>query len=176
MRPECSHILATGQKCQCLALRGRTLCRHHTPDAPPPAPRRPDLFSRISRWRNLGLTVQTLPIDDIAWNVYAILGSLIADGDDGISDRIAGRLLRALLRRNDGIPALPPAGVYLEPAPQPDPEPAPTLAPQPRSAPPAIPEEFAQMFDPGLIDQLLKSYNPSADPYLRARLASEAAK
>jgi hypothetical protein len=108
MRPECSQILPSGQKCRCLALRGRDACRHHCAGPLPPlAPRRGG-FSRITRWRNLGLTVHTLPARDIPFHAFVLLGALIADGDDGISDREAGRLLRVLLRRHGSIPFAPP--------------------------------------------------------------------
>jgi hypothetical protein len=126
MRPECSHILVNGQKCRCLALRGTSRCLHHCPTAlrPPAQPARP-LFSRISRWRDLSRTVHTLPASDIPYHAFAILGSLIPDGDEGISDREAGRLLRALLRRHGAIPFPPPAGAHIhEENPASDPAPA----------------------------------------------------
>jgi hypothetical protein len=158
MRPECTQILPSGQKCRCLALRGRDACRHHLAGPlPPPAPRRGG-FSRVSRWRDLGLTVHALPARDIPFHAFSILGSLIADGDDGISDREAGRLLRALLRRHGSIPFAPPPGVQLE-SDEPDPltEPAPTTA--------SVPQDLSQMFSPELLDRML-ACNPN-DPMLR---------
>ncbi len=155
MRPECSQILPSGQKCRCLALRGRDACRHHCAGPlPPPAPRRGG-FSRITRWRNLGLTVRTLPARDIPFHAFVLLGALLADGDDGISDREAGRLLRVLLRRHGSIPFAPPPGVQV--GPDPDPDSAPSAG--------SVPQDLSQMFSPELLDQMLAS-NPN-DSLLR---------
>jgi hypothetical protein len=149
MRPECTQILPTGQKCRALALRGRDACRHHLAGPPPPrAPRRGG-FSRISRWRDLGLTVHTLPAHDIPFQTFVLLGALLADGDDGISDREAGRLLRVLLRRHGRIPFAPPPGVRVE-----------LDEPGPASAAGSTPQDFGQMFSPELLDQMLAS-NPN---------------
>jgi hypothetical protein len=130
MRPECSYILVNGQKCRCLALHGTSLCLHHCPASqrPPAQPARP-LFSRISRWRDLSRTVHSLPASDIPYHAFAILGSLIADGDEGISDREAGRLLRSLLRRHGAIPFPPPTGVHIHEE-NPASDPAPALDPE----------------------------------------------
>jgi hypothetical protein len=155
MRPECSQTLPSGQKCRCLALRGRDACRHHCAGPLPPlAPRRGG-FSRITRWRNLGLTVHTLPARDIPFHAFVLLGALLADGDDGISDREAGRLLRVLLRRHGSIPFAPPPGVKV--GPDPDPDPAPSAG--------SVPQYLSQMFSPELLDQMLAS-NPN-DSLLR---------
>jgi hypothetical protein len=155
MRPECSQTLPSGQKCRCLALRDRDACRHHCAGPLPPlAPRRGG-FSRITRWRNLGLTVHTLPARDIPFHAFVLLGALLADGDDGISDREAGRLLRVLLRRHGSIPFAPPPGVKV--GPDPDPDPAPSAG--------SVPQDLSQMFSPELLDQMLAS-NPN-DSLLR---------
>jgi hypothetical protein len=155
MRPECSQILPSGQKCRCLALRGRDACRHHCAGPlPPPAPRRGG-FSRVTRWRDLGLSVHTLPAHDIPFHAFVLLGALIADGDDGISDREAARLLRVLLRRHGSIPFPPPPGVQVEP--DPDPDPPPTAG--------SVPQDLSQMFSPELLDQML-ARNPN-DSLLR---------
>jgi hypothetical protein len=155
MRPECSQILPSGQKCRCLALRGRDACRHHCAGPLPPlAPRRGG-FSRVTRWRDLGLSVHTLPAHDIPFHAFVLLGALIADGDDGISDREAGRLLRVLLRRHGSIPFPPPPGVQVEP--DPDPDPPPTAG--------SVSQDLSQMFSPELLDQML-ARNPN-DSLLR---------
>jgi hypothetical protein len=162
MRPECSHILPSGQNCHCLALRGRKFCRHHSPEALPPPPPPSESISRLARWRGLGRTVDRLPAADIPFNVYIILGSLIGDGEDGISDREAGRLLRVLLRRHGSIPFPPPTGCYIEPETTPAPAPATVAAParRPMSVD-SLPAEVRQMFDPKLLDQMLASFKPN---------------
>ena len=121
---------------------------------PPLAPRRGG-FSRVTRWRDLGLSVHTLPAHDIPFHAFVLLGALIADGDDGISDREAGRLLRVLLRRHGSIPFPPPPGVQVEP--DPDPDPPPTAG--------SVPQDLSQMFSPELLDQML-ARNPN-DSLLR---------
>ncbi|MGB6904355.1 MAG: hypothetical protein WBD98_16100 [Acidobacteriaceae bacterium] len=146
MRPECTQILPTGQKCRCLALRGRNACRHHLAGPLPPREHRPNPFSRVSRWRNLGLTVHTLPAHDIPYHAFVLLGALLADGDDSISDREAGRLLRVLLRRHGTIPFPPPRDVQIDP----EPEPAASSGLQ----------NLSQMFSPELLDQML-AQNPN---------------
>jgi len=151
MRPECTHILPTGRKCRALALRGHQLCFHHGRGVAraPQKPRNP--FSRIARWRDLSRSAPTLPASDIPFNVYIVLGSLIADGEDGISDREAGRLLRILLRRFGSIPFPPPAGVRVEP------EPLPT----PVTAPPAGSGPGDAEFTADLLQQMIASLAPN---------------
>ena len=152
MRPECSHILPSGQKCRGLALRGQSRCLHHGDPAqrPAPPPRHPFSY-RVARWRALGAHIHALPAHEIPLAAYTILGSLIADGPAGISDRAAGQLLRALLRRLGSVPFPPPAGIVLDPslAPQPAPSRRPTtpFPPHPRSAPVSI---HPGSFSPGV--------------------------
>ncbi|MFP5226143.1 MAG: hypothetical protein ACLGXA_00835 [Acidobacteriota bacterium] len=107
MIAECIHILPSGQKCRGTALRGHELCRHHAPKpalaGPPPIPRS-QRFSRIARWSGLTRQLPRLDRDGIPFEAYSILLALLDDGDGGISDREAGCLLRALLRRFGSVP------------------------------------------------------------------------
>jgi hypothetical protein len=106
---ECRFVLPDRRKCRCAALRNQKFCRHHLPHAkaaPTLQPKdRP--YSRVLRWRELGQSVATLALEDIPYEILDILSSLLEDGDGGISDRQAGRLLRGLLRRVGEIPAMP---------------------------------------------------------------------
>jgi hypothetical protein len=102
---ECAFILPNGQKCRAAANRNQTLCRHHAPavSGPPPI-RKSELYSRIRQWSHLGRRLPWLDKADIPIEIYGILLALLEDGDTGISDREAGRLLRGLLRRLGAIP------------------------------------------------------------------------
>jgi hypothetical protein len=109
MVSECRFVLPDRRKCRCAALRNQKFCRHHLLHAKPAPALQPKErpYSRIVRWRELGQSVTTLPLEDIPYEVLDILTCLLEDGDGGISDRQAGRLLRGLLRRIGSIPVLP---------------------------------------------------------------------
>lgn len=138
MRRECSYILPNHHKCHSFAVRGKTRCFHHIDPAERPPARPPrDPYSRITRWRELGRNIHTLPVEEIPYNVFIILGGLIAEGPNGISDREAGRLLRILLRRTGAIPHLPPAGYRIfDTFDAPSNSPAPSAPPAPAAAAP----------------------------------------
>lgn len=129
--PECTFLLSTGKKCRAAATRGRPFCRHHDPaaKAAPAGLRIPkhNLFSRHRRWMVINRDFPHTHPADLPGDVFEILHALLADGEDGISDREAGRLLRGMLRRLGAVPfALPeptlpnmptaPAGRAVDPA------------------------------------------------------------
>jgi len=104
---ECSHLLANGHRCRCAAIRNQPWCRHHAPQgaaAPPPPLRARDRFSRLARWSGAVHRMPLLGPAEIPIQIYGILMSLLEDGDGGISDRQAGRLLRGYLRRLGKVP------------------------------------------------------------------------
>lgn len=110
--PECTFLLSTGKKCRAAATRGRPFCRHHDPaaKAAPAGLRIPkhNLFSRHRRWMVINRDFPHTHPADLPGDVFEILHALLADGEDGISDREAGRLLRGMLRRLGAVPfALP---------------------------------------------------------------------
>jgi hypothetical protein len=109
MASECRFVLPDRRKCRCVALRNQKFCRHHLPGANAEPTLQPKYrpYSRVVRWRELGQTVTTLALEDIPYEIRDILSCLLEDGDGGISDRQAGRLLRGLLRRVGEIPVLP---------------------------------------------------------------------
>lgn len=129
--PECTFLLSTGKKCRAAASRGRPFCRHHDPaaKAAPAGLRIPkhNLFSRHRRWMVINRDFPHTHPADLPGDIFEILRALLADGEDGISDREAGRLLRGMLRRLGAVPfALPeptlpnmptaPAGRAVDPA------------------------------------------------------------
>jgi hypothetical protein len=162
MSSECSCILPTGQKCRAIALRGADRCFHHV-DPVRRSPARPprNRFSRISRWRQLGFRLQTVSLAQIPPTVAAILGSLIADGPHGISDREAGRLLRALLRRYGSIPSLSDDEAFndIHSAPA-QPAPAPPQAPGHNPIDPRVLDIMeSQLQNPELIRRIRATYS-----------------
>lgn len=125
---ECRFHLPAGRKCRAAATRNQPFCRHHGPKAarpgPPPLPKS-ERYSRLAHWSWLGRSLPWLDPSEIPGEVWMILSSLLEDGTGGISDRVAGRLLRALLRRHGSVPfPVPAAAAAPEPAPEPSPEPA----------------------------------------------------
>ncbi len=166
MRPECSHILSNGQKCHCLALRGRSTCRHHsTSPLPPPKPPRA-LYPRLSRWRELGRTASSMSVSEVPYNAYCILGALLGDGEDGISDRVAGTLLRTFVRRYGRIPFPPPPGTVVDDVDTDfdsesgfslGPDPAPTAHFRQSSPAPGHPAGSNRALSPELLNQMLAS-------------------
>ncbi len=150
---ECSHLLRTGHRCRCAALRNQPWCRHHAPKkapAGPPPLRARDRYSRLSHWSDVGRTLAWIDPAEIPGEAYSILCALLEDGVGGISDRQAGRLLRGLLRRIGQVPFLPPGPPSVPTAPsQPaENQPAPIHLPNP--ATPA-PVDFDQMLESILI-------------------------
>jgi hypothetical protein len=122
MAAECAFILSSGKKCRCVATRNQRFCRHHG-SAAAPRPRQPRRYSRLAHWRDLGRYVGLIPLEEIPFDAYSILQALLEDGPVGISDRVAGRLLRALLLRYGSVPFNPP-GADAEPEPMPQSSPA----------------------------------------------------
>jgi hypothetical protein len=134
--PECSALLATGRKCRAAATRGRAFCRHHDPTAKTAPATRPiskrDLFSRLRRWSQLSRDLPWLDPAEIPAEAFSIFLALLEDGEGGISDREAGRLLRGLFRRLGAVPFAPPRPPHCAAPPPPtpralDPDPAPAL-------------------------------------------------
>lgn len=125
MIQECDFILAPGRKCHGIALQHQTRCRHHA--LVPPAPRLPrhQRYSRLARWTELGRSIGTRAPEELPFEIWEILNSLLEDGIGGISDRVAGRLLRGLLRRLGQVPF---------PSPQHPEPPAPAQAAEPSVA------------------------------------------
>jgi hypothetical protein len=115
MGQECTFILPNGQKCRCIACRNQDRCRHHAPKpsaaTPRPLPKHL-LFSRHRRWSSLGREIPTMHPTQAPTDIYDILLALLTDGEQGISDREAGRLLRGLLRLLGSVPF--PAPLHLK--------------------------------------------------------------
>lgn len=161
--PECVFLLANGQKCRCAAKRGQPFCRHHDPAAsatcPTPEHQR---FSRHRRWIAVSRDLPSLDPAFLPTEILEILEALLSDGEDGISDRVAGRLLRILLRRIGHVPfAIPDA----EPANCPTPEAEPRAPSQPSLAP----EDIARALDEtdrmnAMLGSLLGIHSKRLDP------------
>jgi hypothetical protein len=141
MAPECRFILANGRKCRGAAIRHHDFCRHHGPQSallgPPP---QSNPFTALKKWRSLGRSMPWLHPAEIPFAVYEILDSLTGrKPNDRLSDRTAGRYLRALLSQLRLVPfprpAFPPPPAAL-PAPPATPAAAPAgrLPPELRSA------------------------------------------
>ena len=107
MAAECAFILSSGRKCRCVATRNQRFCRHHG-RASAPRPRQPHRYSRLAHWRDLGRSVHAIPREEIPFDAWSILEALLEAGQVGISDRVAGRLLRALFLRFGSVPFNPP--------------------------------------------------------------------
>jgi hypothetical protein len=89
MVPECHHILPSGKKCQAVALRGKTLCHHHTPNRKRRAPRPyavrqtsllgplPGITNRQELQYALSRTIQALANNSISvYRAQALITSL----------------------------------------------------------------------------------------------------
>lgn len=89
MVPECQHILLSGKKCSAVALRGKTLCRHHAPGRRRHAPRRyavrqtsllgplPEITDRAALQHALSQTIHALANNSISvYRAQALLTSL----------------------------------------------------------------------------------------------------
>jgi hypothetical protein len=177
MTRECSFILSTGRKCHGAANHNQALCRHHMPKpahpGPPPAPKS-ERYSRIARWARLGRSLPWLDAAEIPSEIFNILYCLIEDGEGGISDHEAGRLLRGLLRRIGSVPfAIPDPS-----APDPSAASAPSASSEAaHSAPASVPAEFLDpgafdpgYFDPERLDSLLASLAQRYPVFEAARL------
>lgn len=139
--PECKFRLPNGHKCRCVATRHQSFCRHHGAQ---PAPR-PKHDARRANWRELTTFLPHLAPSEIPPIVRVLLESLLHDDHRGVSDRYAGRTLRALLRRHGSVPAIRPDGPGSAPS-----RPVSAQAPAPRRAPlpldsRALAEEYPQL-------------------------------
>jgi hypothetical protein len=139
MTPECTFVLPNTQKCRGSARRGKLFCRHHDPTSSvvPPVRHIPKTqsWSRHRRWLAVNRDLFAIRAADLPDEIFQILHALLGDGEDGISDREAGRLLRVFIRRNGSVPAIPgtepetQSGIESESEPtiQPNPGPFPSL-------------------------------------------------
>jgi hypothetical protein len=107
---ECEFRLASGRKCRAAANRDQAFCRHHAPKpavpAPPPIPKK-DRYSDLSRWRQVGSQLHSMPLDEVPQAIWDILQCLVDRGPDStghISNLTAGRFLRAFLTRLGDVP------------------------------------------------------------------------
>ena len=163
MLRECAFILPGGRKCRAAANRHQALCRHHLPQpavpGPPPKYRR-DAYSRHNRWTQLGRSIPWIEPSRIPREAFAILEALMQDGPFGVSDRVAGRLLRGLLRRLGDIPFVLAGAVHDRPSPvTSNPVPASRGVSRPAASRPAATEPA--VFDPAVLDALLAALTPS---------------
>ena len=134
MAAECAFTLPGGRKCRCLATRHQRFCRHHG-RASAPLPRQPRRYSRLAHWRDLGRSVHAVPREEIPFEAWCILEALLQQGQVGISDRVAGRLLRALFLRYGSVPFNPPGSSA-------EPEPSSHLSPSLPGVPAAEPADL----------------------------------
>lgn len=112
---ECRHIFPNGKRCRCRATTSHVFCRHHAPQ-----PRVPTLRNReapFRSWLDLRRALPTLDSSEIPPAILYVLSALLEENPRPISDRSAGVLLRALLRRSGSVPFTLPD----DPEPQPDP-------------------------------------------------------
>jgi hypothetical protein len=112
---ECRFRYPDGQRCRCRATDQHVFCRHHAPQ-----PRVPTLRNRavpFRRWLDLRRALPTLDPAEIPPAILYVLSLLLQENPTRISDRNAGELLRALVRRCGSIPFTLPG----DPAPEPDP-------------------------------------------------------
>jgi hypothetical protein len=111
---ECRFIYPNGQHCRCRATTSHVYCRQHAPQ-----PRVPTLRNRATpfrRWIDVRRALPTLDRSEIRPAVLFILSALLEEGPRPISDRRAGEILRALLRRFGSVPF----GLADDPPPEPD--------------------------------------------------------
>jgi hypothetical protein len=180
--PECKFRLPNGHKCRCVATRNQPFCRHHGPkSAGPPPLRRRDRYSRLARWAQLSRTLPWIEPSEIPFEIWAILHSLL---EDDISDREAGRLLRALLQRHGDVPFPLPNEINAPPAPA-SPEPTPIFG-RPHSGEPFNPavqmdllanlhrQSSVRSADPAATSAVLAA-TATASPFIAANPASTSA-
>jgi hypothetical protein len=98
---ECTAILRNGRKCGCAASKNQAFCRHHGAHSRP----RIDAVSRPVFWRKFGATLSRIEPPFIPDAIQFILDALLHDNENGISDRVAGRILRTLVRSLDAPPS-----------------------------------------------------------------------
>ena len=111
---ECRHIFPNGQRCRCRATTTHVFCCQHAPQ-----PRVPTLRNRevpFRDWLDLRRAVPTLDPAEISPAILCVLSALLEEGPRPISDRSAGILPRALVRRFGSVPLTLPD----DPAPEPD--------------------------------------------------------
>jgi hypothetical protein len=111
---ECRHIFPNGKRCRCLAVATHVFCHHHAPQ-PRPRTLRPR-GAALGTWREVKIHLATLAPNEIPAAILTLLSALLEDGPSTLSDRNAGALLRALVRRLGSVPFPLPT----DPAPQPD--------------------------------------------------------
>jgi hypothetical protein len=151
---ECRFIFPDGKRCRCRATPSHVFCRQHAPQSQTSRPRtlHPESAaaagSSFRNWRDLERNIVTLEPEELAAEAFYILDALLKDGPHGISDRNAGRILRALLRRLGSVPFCLPDDILDEPVAN---LPA---APRPVAAYPVDPEAFERMLS------LLERYAP----------------
>jgi len=137
---ECRHFFPNGQRCRCCAVPTHVFCRHHAP-LPRPRTLRPR-GSGLATWRDVKIHLATLAPAEIPAAILTLLSALLEDGTRTPSDRNAGALLRALLRRLGSVPFTLPT----------DPQPAPDFT-----------FEFSQSID-RLAAILQRAQSPSRPP------------
>ncbi len=111
---ECRHIFSNGQRCRCRATDRHVFCRQHAPQ--PRVPTLRNCAIPFRRWIDLRRALPTLDRAEIPPAILFVLDTLLQEGPRGISDRSAGALLRALLRRFGQVPFTLPD----DPVPEPD--------------------------------------------------------
>ena len=111
---ECRHIFPNGQRCRCRAVDTHVFCHHHAPQ-PRPRTLRPR-GAALDTWREVKIHLAALAPNEVPAAILTLLSALLEDGPRTLSDRSAGALLRALLRRSGSVPFTLPT----DPAPQPD--------------------------------------------------------
>jgi len=111
---ECRHIFPNGKRCRCLAVKTHVFCLHHAPQ-PRPRTLRPR-GAGLGSWRDIQIHLATLARDEVPAAILTLLSALLEDGPRSPSDRNAGALLRALVRRTGSVPFTLPT----DPAPEPD--------------------------------------------------------
>ncbi len=111
---ECRHIFPNGKRCRCRAVDTHVFCYHHAPQ-PRPRTLRPRCTG-LATWRDVKIHLATLASDEVPAAILTLLSALLEDGPRTLSDRSAGALLRALVRRVGSVPFTLPS----DPAPQPD--------------------------------------------------------
>jgi hypothetical protein len=152
---ECRFTFPNGKRCRCRATPSHVFCRQHAPQAhlPRPRPLQPQnagAGTSFRNWRDLERNLITLEPEELAAEAFYILDALLNDGPRGISERNAGRLLRAILSRLGFVPFCLPD----DPADEPEPAATPQAAPSPVSGYPGDPQAFERMIS------ILERYAP----------------
>jgi hypothetical protein len=111
---ECRHIFPNGKRCRCRAVNTHLFCRYHAPQ-PRPRTLRPHRAG-LGSWRSIKIHLATLSRSEVPAATLTLLSALLEDGPRTLSDRRAGALLRALMRRIGSVPFSLPD----DPAPEPD--------------------------------------------------------